>query len=169
MKALVVGAGIGGLAAAAALRRAGIKTEVYEQAPELRAAGTGLSVMTNAILALRTIGLDLGVDLGVGGTVRGARVETAEIFTARGRLIRRTPFKEICDRLGAPSVCVHRGDLQTALLDVAGEPITLGAQATCFSRGNGGVRVDFADGTRAHGDVLIGADGVNSVVRAQLA
>ncbi|MFD8060690.1 FAD-dependent monooxygenase [Streptomyces cyaneofuscatus] len=163
-KALVIGAGIGGLTAAVALRAAGLDVEVYERAGELRAAGSGLSVMSNAIAALDSLGL--GIDL----AKRGSVLESYHVRTARGRLIREFPFPEIIGRLGTPSVLITRSDLQQALLDAAsGIPITLGAQAVAFeSEADGGVRVRFADGTEARGDVLIGADGFNSVVRRQL-
>ncbi|MGC5343003.1 FAD-dependent monooxygenase [Streptomyces sp. DT171] len=167
-KAIVIGAGIGGLTAAVALRKAGLDVEVYERANELRAAGSGLSVMSNAITALRS--LDLGIDL----EKHGSPLESYHVRTATGRLIREFPFPEIIGRLGVPSVLITRSDLQNALLDAAsGIPVTLGAQAERFETdeagADGGVRVEFADGSEVRGDVLIGADGFNSVVRGQLA
>lgn len=164
-KAIIIGASIGGLAAAATLRQVGIDTEVYEQASELGTVGTGLSVMSNAVLALRS----LGIDLGLGGGRRGEAIERAEIFTAKGRLLRAIPLKELGDRLGAPSVCIHHGDLQAAFLQVAGDAVRLGAVATGFDWDGDKVWVDFEDGRRARGDMLIGADGINSVIRRQLA
>jgi 2-polyprenyl-6-methoxyphenol hydroxylase-like FAD-dependent oxidoreductase len=164
-KALVIGAGIGGLTAAVALRKAGLDVEVYERANELKAAGSGLSVMSNAITALKS--LDLGIDL----EKRGSVLESYHVRTTTGRLIREFPFPEITAKLGVPSVLITRSDLQQALLDAAaGIPVTLGAQATGYETHGpaGGVTVSFADGTQAHGDVLVGADGFHSVVRRQL-
>ncbi|RLU80665.1 FAD-dependent monooxygenase [Streptomyces griseocarneus] len=164
-KAIVVGAGIGGLAAAVSLRKAGLDVEVYERASELKAAGSGLSVMSNALAALDTIGVDLGLEK------RGAVLEQYHVRTARGRLIREFPFPEIIDRIGVPSVLITRSDLQQALLEAAeGIPIELGVTAKGFEahEDGGGVTVRFEDGREAHGDVLIGADGFNSVVRRQL-
>ncbi|MFE9457114.1 FAD-dependent monooxygenase [Streptomyces californicus] len=163
-KALVVGAGIGGLTAAVALRAAGLDVEVYERAGELRAAGSGLSVMSNAITALESLGL--GIDL----AKRGSVLESYHVRTTKGRLIREFPFPEIIDRLGVPSVLITRSELQQALLDAAsGVPIHLGAQATGYRNlADGGVRIDFADGSEARGDLLVGADGFNSVVRRAL-
>ncbi|MFI8104594.1 FAD-dependent monooxygenase [Streptomyces sp. NPDC086023] len=165
-KAIVLGAGIGGLTAAIALRGAGLDVEVYERAGELRAAGSGLSVMSNAVGALDSLGA--GIDL----ERRGTALESYHVRTGRGRLIREFPFPEIIGRLGVPSVLITRADLQAALLEAAdGIPLTLGAAATGFESGEDprdGVRVRFEDGSEAHGDVLIGADGFNSVVRRQL-
>ncbi|MEU3712881.1 FAD-dependent monooxygenase [Streptomyces catenulae] len=166
-KALVIGAGIGGLTAAIALRKAGLDVEIHERAGELTAAGSGLSVMSNAIDALQS--LDLGIDL----EKRGRALESYHVRTARGRLIREFPFPDIIARLGVPSVLITRSDLQHLLLDAAaGIPITLGKSATGFTHEpgepSGEVRVTFEDGSEARGDVLIGADGFHSVVRRQL-
>ena len=162
-KAIIIGAGIGGLSAAATLRRVGVDVEVYERASELRAAGSALAFPINARIALRTVGIDLDVE-------RGGRVyHVLDFLTKRGRRIRRIPFGHLGDRLGAQNVAIHRADLQAALLDqLDGTPIRLGALATKFTVDNAGVWVGFADGHEARGDVLIGADGFNSVIRRQL-
>ncbi|MGK5497760.1 FAD-dependent monooxygenase [Streptomyces sp. URMC 125] len=164
-KAIVVGAGIGGLTAAAALRRAGLDVEIYERATELKAAGSGLSVMSNAIAALDSAGLDLGL------ARRGQTLESYHVRTARGRLIREFPFPSIIGRLGVPSVLITRSALQQALLEATeGIPMALGATAEDFTVDGATqkVRVRFADGREALGDVLIGADGFNSAVRRRL-
>ncbi|MEE1756462.1 FAD-dependent monooxygenase [Streptomyces sp. SP18CS02] len=164
-KAIVIGAGIGGLTAAAALRRFGLDVEIYERATELKAAGSGLSVMSNAIAALDSIDLDLGLDK------YGQVLESYHVRTARGRLIREFPFPDIIGRLGVPSVLITRPALQRALLAATdGIPITLGATAEEYTVDGttNEVRVRFKDGREAHGDVLIGADGYNSAVRRQL-
>ncbi|MFD8749819.1 FAD-dependent monooxygenase [Kitasatospora sp. NPDC059577] len=162
-KALVIGAGIGGLTCAVALRRVGIDVEVYERATGLREAGSGLAVMSNAVAALSSFGIDLGLDK------RGQAVESFRIMDRRGRLIRDLPFKDACARVGAPSFCLSRADLQEALLaEAADTPIRLGATAVGFEPAGAGVTVRFADGSSATGDVLIGADGFNSAVRRHL-
>lgn len=164
-KALVIGAGIGGLTAAIALREAGLDVEIHERAGQLRAAGSGLSVMSNAVGALRSLGV--GIDL----ESRGTTLDSYHVRTARGRLIREFPFPEIIERLGVPSVLITRSDLQQALLEAAeGIPLTLGSAASGFeTEPTGGVRVTFEDGRVERGDLLIGADGFHSVVRRQLA
>ncbi|QLY27919.1 FAD-dependent monooxygenase [Nocardia huaxiensis] len=164
--AIVVGAGIGGLTAAAALRRAGIDVVLCERGPELRAAGFGLSVQSNAMNALRT--LDLGIDeelLRVGGRARS--------FTFRypdGSDMRRVDVAPIDAELGAPAVAVARKDLHEVLLAACGDDLRVetGAEAVSFSETADAVEVRFADGRTLSADVLIGADGINSAVRAQL-
>ncbi|WP_405852217.1 FAD-dependent monooxygenase [Streptomyces sp. NBC_00090] len=163
VKALVVGAGIGGLTCAIALRRMGIDVEVHERATELSDVGSGLSVMSNAVTALACLGIDLGLEK------RGQAVESFTVMDRRGRRIRDLPFKEVCDKVGAPSFCLSRADLQEALLAEAGDcPIRLGATAVDFETHDAGVTVRFTDGSTANGDLLIGADGFNSAVRRHL-
>ncbi|MBB5122509.1 FAD-dependent monooxygenase [Streptomyces eurocidicus] len=164
LKAIVVGAGIGGLTTAIALRRVGVDVEVYERAGELRATGSALSVMANAVSALGGLGIDLRLER------HGRRIELFQIRTGQGRLIRTLPFPDACRRVGAPSFCVSRPDLQRALLAEAGDcPVELGAVATGFTQSDSGAEVTFEDGRVARGDVLIGADGFHSAVRRQLA
>ncbi|MEU2717673.1 FAD-dependent monooxygenase [Streptomyces sp. NPDC007205] len=163
-KALVIGAGIGGLTTAVALRRVGIEVEVYERASDLWPAGTGLSLMSNALTALRSIGIDLGLER------RGRAIETFLFLDAAGRLVRKLPLKEIGDRLGVPSVNIHRAALQQALLEeLSDRSVRLGASAVDYTSTAHGVRVRFTDGHEAQGDVLIGADGIRSAIRRQLA
>jgi 2-polyprenyl-6-methoxyphenol hydroxylase-like FAD-dependent oxidoreductase len=163
-EAIVVGAGIGGLTAAAALRRIGWNVRVLERARELKPAGGALSLMSNAVLALRTLGIDLKLE------------ENAEILydlhfvTTRGRPIRTLHFADLCSRLGAPSFGITRSDLQQLLLREIGDcPIELRAAVAGFAPDGDGVRVGLADGRTLRADALIGADGFHSAVRRQLA
>lgn len=163
-KAIIVGAGIGGLTAAAALSRIGLEVEVYERARELRPAGTALSLMSNALCALSSIGIKPDF------TDRALVFDSLHFLTRRGRLIRTMRFKEIAEKVGQPNLAIHRASLQQALHEQAGDcKIVLGAAATRFGTDGPSVRVDLTDGRQVHGDLLIGADGFNSVVRSQLA
>ncbi len=163
MKALVIGAGIGGLTCAVALRRVGVDVEVYERATELRDVGSGLSVMSNAVTALAGFGIDLGLDK------RGQAVESFRIMDRRGRRIRDLPFQDTRGQVGAPSYCLSRADLQEALLAEIGDcPVHLGSTAIGFETAGAGVTARFEDGRSASGDILIGADGFNSSVRRHL-
>ncbi len=161
--AIVIGAGIGGLTTAIALRRVGFEVEVFERGPETRAAGFGLSVMSNATAALATLGIDLGLGK------RGRVMERYYVKDHKGKLIREFPFPEIVERLGVPCVCVSRSDLLAALRDAAADvPIRLDTAAEEFEVMGDRARVRFATGEWAEADLVVGADGFNSVVRQQL-
>ena len=164
-KIIIVGAGIGGLALAAALRKVGLRAEVYEQAGELRAAGSGLGVLSNGMAALEALGLD--IDL----AGRGQTLHSFGVNDTAGNHIAWLPVPEVSKDLGLPAtVLISRGGLQQALLDAVGDvPITLGARAVGFETRPHSAVVRFADGTTAEGDVVVGADGIYSAIRAQIA
>jgi 2-polyprenyl-6-methoxyphenol hydroxylase-like FAD-dependent oxidoreductase len=161
--ALIIGGGIGGLATAVALRKVGIPATVFERAPEIREVGAGLSLWSNAVKALHRLGLeDRVVSLGsVIGCVR--------TVTARGRVLSETDIGAMSRRSGAPSLCVHRADLQRTLADAL-DPKQLQTGHTCvaFEQGGSEVSVRFENGAEARGTFLIGADGIHSTVRGQL-
>jgi 2-polyprenyl-6-methoxyphenol hydroxylase-like FAD-dependent oxidoreductase len=163
MKAIVIGAGIGGLSAAIALRNAGVETVVFERTRELKEIGAGLSLMSNATKALNGLGLTdalrgIGVPIGV-----------AEIRTWRGEVLSRIPTRQLSEKVGARSVAVHRADLQGALLrELGDEVVRLDAACISFEQDGGGVRAFFADGTEERSDLLVGADGLRSTIRQNL-
>lgn len=162
-KAIVIGAGIGGLTAAIALRRAGLDVEIYERATELRESGSGLGIMSNAVAALREIGIQGELER------RGQAIDDFQIFDPHGRLIALTPLKQLHTELGITSVSIHRAALQRILLEAAGDgSIQLSAACERVEESPRGVRVRFSDGRTAEGDVVIGADGIHSAVRRQL-
>src|SRR6476661_7258734 len=162
--AAVIGAGIGGLTTAIALRRVGVDVEVYERAGALKPAGFGLSLQGNAVAALRTLDIDLDLE------GHGQEVLSFNLLHPDGRLMRSLDFARMSRAYaGAPSYCLDRPDLQAALLEELGDcPIHLGAAATGYRNDPDGVRVQFADGREVHADLLVGADGINSAVRRQL-
>jgi 2-polyprenyl-6-methoxyphenol hydroxylase-like FAD-dependent oxidoreductase len=155
-RALVVGAGIGGLAAAIALDRAGVEPLVLERAGELREAGFGLVLQPNAVAALDRLGLREQI------AVRGRRVEAAEIRDPRGEPISTLPF----GALGVETYGILRGELQQALLDaVPAERLRLGS--VCEEVEVEG-RVLLAGGDELHAEAVVGADGIHSAVRTSL-
>jgi 2-polyprenyl-6-methoxyphenol hydroxylase-like FAD-dependent oxidoreductase len=164
-KALIVGAGIGGLTAALAMREAGIDVTVFEQAARLQdvQAGGGLLVWNNGMRALREIGLHEEAE-------KSAAVLDVTTFNSyKGGVLATWPIKKVADDLGVPTVGVVRGDLHRVLANALGEePIRVGAHYESFTADNGGVNVRFSDGTEEHGDLLVGADGVRSTVRVDL-
>lgn len=163
-KVIIVGAGIGGLTAAATLRRIGMEVEVFERATELRPAGGALSLMSNAVLALRTLGIEPKFE------EKSEILSELHFVTPQGRPIKTLRFREISEELGAPCYGIHRADLQQVLLAEIGDtPVHLDAEATEFEPDGDGIKVHFRDGGHARGDILIGADGFDSAIRRQIA
>src|SRR5262245_5844607 len=162
-KVAIIGGGIGGLTTAVALARRGLTAGIYEQASELKEVGAGVGLWANALWALEPIGL-------VGAVLQlGERVARQGVKRADGTWLMCYPEEALERRWGAGFTVVHRADLQRLLasqLDPA--PIHLGARCTRFEDTSKAVTVHFADGREVEADVLIGADGVHSAVRAKL-
>jgi 2-polyprenyl-6-methoxyphenol hydroxylase-like FAD-dependent oxidoreductase len=156
MRAVVVGGGIGGLAAAVALSRAGVDVVVLERSGEVREQGFGLVLAANAVAALDRLGLRDAV------AARAVRVERAEIRNPRGALLAHVPY----DRLGWESYGILRAELLQALADaVAADSLRL--RTTCLGVAEDGA-VFLAREASERGDVVVGADGIHSAVRASL-
>ena len=163
MRAIIVGGGIGGLTAAIALRQVGVEAVVFERAAEMREIGAGIGLWANAMKGLRELGLYDAV------RAVGMPALDGEIRSWRGELISKIPAAAM-KRLDVDLVLLHRADLQKALLAGLGEDaVRLDAEFTSFEQnGTGDVVARFADGQEERGDLLIGADGIRSAVRAQL-
>lgn len=162
-RALVIGGGIGGLAVGVGLRRLGWDVQVFEQAPELRPIGAGLTIWANAVHALER--------LGVGQQVRDLNPQVASggIYTSRGRPLAQTSIQRLEQAVGEVSVALHRAELHAILLGALGEEqLHTGMRCAGIEQHADGVTARFTDGSTAEGDVLIGADGLHSVVRQQL-
>jgi 2-polyprenyl-6-methoxyphenol hydroxylase-like FAD-dependent oxidoreductase len=157
--AVIVGAGIGGLAAALALRRLGWDVQVIERASSPRELGFALALAPNALMALRELGLLDAV------AAKGAEIRLFHVRRADGSTLKRVPFGERTLR----SVVTLRPALHGTLLDAVGsQGLVLGREARGCTLTPTGATVDLADGGAVHGDIVVGADGVGSVVRAAL-
>jgi salicylate hydroxylase len=168
-KILIAGAGIGGLTAASCLMKAGYEVEIYEQAPELTEIGAGIQLSANAMHVLNFLGL--------GDTIAKLSVcPGAYVFRLHdtGEVIGQFPLAKEHERLnGAPYNQLHRADLHDALAtrarDYKKDAVRLNSRVIGFEETAAGVELHLADGSKVEGDLLIGADGVKSAVRAQIA
>lgn len=160
-KVIVVGGGIGGLTVALALRRGGVDVEVHEKFDHLQSRATGFTIWSYAIRHL----LDLGVDPETLARL-GSAIEFTDIRSRHGRLIEQLPVGEVSRRLGAPTYDIQRHGLQEALIEALGaEHVRMGSEVIAVEQDAGSATVVLNDGSRASGDVVIGADGVHSVLR----
>ncbi len=162
LRVAVVGGGIGGLATAAFLHRAGIASSVYEQAPALAEVGAGLVVSPNAVRLLRSLGqLDRLRE-------RAVPLQTGWEFRRweDGRVLFSQDLGEECERrFGEQSYVAHRADLLAAVRAAVPEPsLRLGMRLAGLRRLDDGVELTFTDGSRELADVVVGADGVHTTV-----
>ena len=155
----IVGAGMGGMAAAGTLRQVGIDVTVYEQAKEFGRIGAGIQMLPNSCHVLRGIG--------VLNKLRETAFEPYSHLNRvwdTGEFKRELPMPE--SLYGAPFLCMHRADLHDALHSVVPDDIIkLNKKLAGLDEKNGGVELTFTDGTKAQHDAVIGADGVHSLVR----
>jgi salicylate hydroxylase len=165
LRIAVIGAGIGGLTAAVALRQAGFAVDVYEQAPALTEVGGGINLGPNAVSVLQRLGLGVALD----------RDGVRPWFTQQrrwqdGSILQQAAVNPLCEQLyGAPHLTIHRRDLLAAI--ASGFPdaaVHLGHRLAGFAVQGDSIEAWFDNGTRCAVDVLVGADGIHSTVRAGL-
>jgi salicylate hydroxylase len=165
IRVAVIGAGLGGLAAAGALRQRGIEATVYERAGELGEVGAGIQLGPNAVKVLRALGVER--------KLRALACEPLNIVSVAwddAHLRFREPLKGAAmAQFGAPYLTAHRADLHRLLGELLpAESVRLDARCTGARSANGGAVADFADGTQIEADAIVGADGINSTVRESL-
>lgn len=166
-EALVIGGGIGGLAAALSLKRSGLDVEVVEQAPEFGEIGAGLQLGPNATRILASWGL---LDAVRAAGVEPRRLVLRDAVTGE-RLASLDLQDEFLERYGAPYVVIHRTDLHAILLDAcreAGVGLTTGTRIAAVTQSSTGTDATSDDGRSFHADVTFGADGLRSALRDEI-
>jgi salicylate hydroxylase len=159
----IIGGGIGGLTAARALVRREFEVHVYESSPELKEIGAGVALGPNAMKALRSVGLE--------DPVReiGYQAPYQQLRTWKGRTISKTDAVDTVSRFGANACMAYRADLLDVLAQsVPSDIVSLSARCEAVTAGADGASARFRDGTEVEADVIIGADGIHSAVRASL-
>jgi 6-hydroxynicotinate 3-monooxygenase len=159
----IIGAGIGGLTAAACLRRVGIDVRIYEQARGFTRLGAGIQQAPNAIRVLYALGLE---DKLLAQAFQPEANESRDFDT--GHLTNSFPLGQaVLGRHGVPYFLMHRGDLHVMLAElVPADVIRLNHKLAGLEHSaDGSVRLTFTNGDTAAADAVIGADGVHSVVR----
>jgi salicylate hydroxylase len=164
---IIIGAGIGGLAAGLALQRRGFEVVIYERAPEVREIGAGVIIAPNARRALR----DLGVDEALEAISSCVPVRHVCNY-ATGAVVDVNPTQKIVEQHGMAMLQVHRGDLHRLLMEAVHandrQALRPGHEFAGLEQDANGVSVTFANGAADRADVVIGADGNASAVRSLL-
>jgi salicylate hydroxylase len=164
LRIIIIGAGIGGLAAAVALRQRGFEVEIFERSSKLEEAGAGLQIGPNGVKVLRALGLEDEL-------MRNAfePFSIMSITWDEGRLRFRQPLKAVArEKFGAPYMSAHRVDLHNMLRHATGDtPLHLGASCVGAETVGSTAVARFADGSTAEADIVVGADGIRSAIRAQ--
>ncbi|WP_199925716.1 FAD-dependent monooxygenase [Paenibacillus bouchesdurhonensis] len=164
MKAIIVGAGIGGLCASIALRKVGVHTVLFDRRTEVHLGGAGLGLGANAVRALQMLGA--GEEL----FRSGKTMSSIQIMTEQGKVLSTTHTAAISHKYGPDNVNIDRAKLLDILLRAAGDEHRIHTRKECvgFEQHAKGVRVWFKDGSFAEGDLLIAADGLRSIIRRKL-
>jgi 2-polyprenyl-6-methoxyphenol hydroxylase-like FAD-dependent oxidoreductase len=163
--ALVVGAGIAGMTAAGELARAGIEVDLVEREPEPAFRGIGILLLPPAVRSMRMLGLAEEC------LERGFPQVDSATFTAGGALLARTPMAGLAGPDLPPAIGILRasfGEILRARAHDAGVRLRCGLTVAAIADDDGGVDVGFTDGTSGRYDLLVGADGLRSSIRAMV-
>ncbi len=163
---IVVGGGIGGLSAAFALARKGLRVRVLERSAEFGEVGAGMQIAPNCTRILRTYGLlDEATRLGV----RPSSMVMKDAVD--GTVLTSLDLADMEQRYGTPYIVIHRSDLHTLFLSAcreAGVDLRTSQHVTGYDNTGAGARVQLADGTAHEARLVVAADGLHSAARARL-
>lgn len=161
MKVVIIGAGMGGMSAAIALRQIGIETAVYERVTENKPVGAAISVWSNGVKCLNYLGLQEET------AMLGGIVDTMSYVDAHtGETMCRFSMQPLIDEVGQRPYPIARAELQSMLMQAYGmDDINFGMKMISVADGPDAATATFADGTTVTADVIIGADGASSITR----
>jgi 2-polyprenyl-6-methoxyphenol hydroxylase-like FAD-dependent oxidoreductase len=156
----IIGAGIGGLTLANALARKRIRATIYERAPELAEVGAGIWIPPNAMQIFERLGLDKELE------EHSLSISALEVLNPQGERLNRVSLEKMRQTYGYGLQSIHRARFQKILAQAFGEKnIHFQKELTDLNEDEGGVTLGFADGSSARADIVVGADGLRSVVR----
>jgi len=162
MKGIIIGGGIGGLTLGVALHQVGVKATVYEAAETIKEVGAGIILGTNAMTVMKALGLDQKI------REVGKSITNGTITDGNMKTLQNMPFEQIEKHFGIGTVAIHRAKLQAILIEaLPKDQLIINKRAKSITEGNQ-PSVTFSDGTSVSGGFVIGADGINSVVRQHI-
>ncbi len=159
LKVVIIGAGIGGLTAGIALRQAGYEVEIYDRVRGLRPAGAGISLWSNGVKVLNRLGLGEKI------AQIGGLMDRMEYRSLTGELLNDIDLMPLVEEVGQRPYPVARADLQNMLLESYPGEVKLNCKCIGVEEDEKGITAIFEDGHRTTGDLLIAADGINSILR----
>jgi FAD-dependent urate hydroxylase len=159
LKVIIIGAGIGGLAAGIGLKRAGFEVEIYDRVQELRPVGAGISLWSNGVKVLNYLGL------GQQMAQVGGQMDQMQYRWKTGELLNQISLLPLIEEVGQRPYPVARADLQNLLLEGFQGEVKLEHKCIGVEQDETGVTAYFENGHQTRGDLLIAADGVRSILR----
>ena len=160
MRSLIIGAGIGGLTCALAMEQRGFEVQVFEKTPELKPVGAGIALGINAMRVLSKLKIaDQVIE-------RGNCLERMYIGTPEGKALSCLDLCPLEETFGIPFVTIHRADLHEILTGALPQhTLQLGEELIEYQQMPSQVIAQFASGHKESGQILIGSDGIHSLVR----
>jgi FAD-dependent urate hydroxylase len=160
-KVQIAGGGIAGLAAGVALRQKGVEVEIHEKFAELQGRATGFSIWAYAIKRL----MDWRIERDVLDSF-GCEIVESHVVDGKDQALMTLPVREASEKVGAPSMDVDRRRMQEAMIELIGvDRYHFNSEVTAVEEVGDGVELVLADGSRAAGDLVLGGDGIHSIVR----
>lgn len=164
LKIVVVGAGMGGLTTALAMKNVGYEVSVFDRVKTLRPAGAGISLWSNGVKVLNHLGLGEKI------AQIGGPMQQMAYYDKSGKQLTRFSLRPLIERVGQAPYPVTRTDLQQMLIEAVGtENITLNKRCVAVEQNIGRQNKDaiahFQDGTHIQADLIVGADGTHSIIR----
>lgn len=164
MKALIIGAGMGGMSAAAALKQQGIECEIFEAVEEMKPVGAALSIWSNGVKCMNHLGLGHIMDK-LGGPMLSMAYQEGKT----GTVMTQFSLAPLVEAVGERPCPVSRADLQAMMIDEWGrDKVQFGKRIERVEQDKDGVTAYFTDASEARGDFIIAADGARSTLRAQV-